>query len=50
MTLSRRAQSIGLSGIREINILLQQIPDVIRLEYGEPDFDPPEHVLSLIHI
>ena len=44
MTLSRRAQSIGLSGIREINILLQQIPDVIRLEYGEPDFDPPEHV------
>jgi len=24
--------------------LLQQIPDVIRLEYGEPDFDPPEHV------
>jgi aspartate/methionine/tyrosine aminotransferase len=44
MALSRRVQSIGLSGIREINILLQQIPDVIRLEYGEPDFSPPEHV------
>jgi len=44
MSLSSKARALGLSGIREINELLQKIPDVIRLEYGEPDFDPPEYV------
>jgi aspartate/methionine/tyrosine aminotransferase len=44
MVLSNKAQGLKLSGIREINELLQKIPDVIRLEFGEPDFDPPEHV------
>jgi len=44
MSLSIKARALGLSGIREINELLQKIPDVIRLEYGEPDFVPPENV------
>lgn len=44
MTLSEKAKSLRLSGIREINELLQRIPNVIRLEFGEPDFEPPEHV------
>lgn len=44
MSLSSKTRALGLSGIREINELLQKIPDVIRLEYGEPDFDPPEYV------
>ena len=34
---------LGLSGIREIFEKAQKIPDVIRLEFGEPDFDTPEN-------
>ena len=37
-------QSIPLSGIREIFERAQSIPDVVRLEFGEPDFDTPEHI------
>jgi aminotransferase len=35
---------ISLSGIREIFEKAQTIPDVIRLEFGEPDFDTPLHI------
>jgi len=37
---------LGLSGIREIFEKAQKIPDVIRLEFGEPDFDTPENIKS----
>jgi aspartate/methionine/tyrosine aminotransferase len=35
---------IPLSGIREIYEKAQSIPDVIRLEFGEPDFDTPAYI------
>jgi aspartate/methionine/tyrosine aminotransferase len=41
---SKRAQSLGLSGIREIFEKAQKIHDVIRLEFGEPDFDTPDNI------
>lgn len=41
---SERSQKLGLSGIREIFEKAQKIPDVIRLEFGEPDFDTPENI------
>ncbi len=41
---SRRSQTLGLSGIREIFEKAQRIPDVIRLEFGEPDFDTPSNI------
>jgi aspartate/methionine/tyrosine aminotransferase len=41
---SRRSTVLGLSGIREIFEKAQKIPDVIRLEFGEPDFDTPENI------
>ncbi|MCL4518311.1 MAG: pyridoxal phosphate-dependent aminotransferase [Thaumarchaeota archaeon] len=41
---SHRSQTLGLSGIREIFEKAQTIPDVIRLEFGEPDFDTPSNI------
>jgi aspartate/methionine/tyrosine aminotransferase len=41
---SKRSQSLGLSGIREIFEKAQKIPDIIRLEFGEPDFDTPANI------
>lgn len=35
---------IPLSGIREIFEKAQSIPGVIRLEFGEPDLDTPQHI------
>jgi aspartate/methionine/tyrosine aminotransferase len=43
---SERSKKLGLSGIREIFEKAQKIPDVIRLEFGEPDFDTPENIKS----
>jgi len=43
---SERSKQVGLSGIREIFEKAQTIPDVIRLEFGEPDFDTPENIKS----
>lgn len=43
---SRRSKSLGLSGIREIFEKAQKIPGVIRLEFGEPDFDTPDNIKS----
>ena len=34
------------SGIREIFNLVAGRDDVLHLEVGEPDFDPPEHVVE----
>ena len=41
---SHRSQALGLSGIREIFEKAQKIPDVIRLEFGESDFDTPSNI------
>lgn len=41
---SVRSQSLGLSGIRKIFEKAQNIPNVIRLEIGEPDFQTPENI------
>jgi len=41
---SKRSMKLGLSGIREIFEKAQKIPDAIRLEFGEPDFDTPENI------
>ena len=41
---SQRSSKLGLSGIREIFEKAQKIPDVIRLEFGEPDFDTPDNI------
>ena len=43
---SIRSRKLGLSGIREIFEKAQKIPGVIRLEFGEPDFDTPENIKS----
>jgi aminotransferase len=41
---SARSRKLGLSGIRVIFEKAQAIPDVIRLEFGEPDFDTPKNI------
>lgn len=41
---SKRSQKLGVSGIRVIFEKAQSIPDVIRLEFGEPDFDTPQNI------
>lgn len=46
MEVSRRSKTLGLSGIREIYEKAQKIPNVIRLEFGEPDFDTPDNIKS----
>ena len=34
------------SGIREIGALAARVPDVIRLELGDPDFATPPHIIE----
>jgi aminotransferase len=41
---SSRIKGIELSGIRVIFDLAARMPDVIRLEAGEPDFNTPRHI------
>lgn len=41
---STRSGSLGLSGIRVIFEKVAKIPDAIRLEFGEPDFDTPPNI------
>ena len=41
---SRRSGKLGVSGIRVIFEKAQTIKDVIRLEFGEPDFDTPKNI------
>jgi len=39
-----RIRSVELSGIRVIFDLAAKMPDVVRLEAGEPDFKTPKHI------
>ena len=41
---SSRTQSIPLSGIREMMDLATSIPDVLRLEIGDPNFQTPANI------
>ncbi len=41
---SARSESLGLSGIRVIFDKVSKMPDAIRLEFGEPDFDTPDNI------
>jgi len=43
---AERLKRIKLSGIRRFFALAQEIPDVINLSVGEPDFTPPIHALE----
>jgi len=43
---AERLKCIKLSGIRRFFALAQEIPDVINLSVGEPDFTPPIHALE----
>ena len=44
--LSRRADAMPRSAIREIMALAASRADVIHLEVGEPDFGTPEHIIA----
>src|SRR5262249_60258538 len=44
--LSRRADAMPGSAIREIMALAATRADVIHLEVGEPDFGTPEHIIT----
>ncbi|MEM1564219.1 MAG: pyridoxal phosphate-dependent aminotransferase [Candidatus Bathyarchaeia archaeon] len=43
---AERLKNIKPSGIRRFFSLAQEIPDVINLSIGEPDFTPPRHALE----
>jgi aminotransferase len=43
---ANRLKHIKPSGIRRFFTLAQEMPDVINLSVGEPDFTPPKHVLD----
>jgi aminotransferase len=43
---AKRLKSIKPSGIRRFFALAQELPDIINLSVGEPDFVPPKHVLE----
>jgi aspartate/methionine/tyrosine aminotransferase len=43
---AERLKRIKLSGIRRFFALAQEMPDVINLSVGEPDFTPPMHALE----
>jgi len=43
---AERLKRIKISGIRRFFALAQEMPDVINLSVGEPDFTPPRHALA----
>jgi len=43
---AERLKCIKSSGIRRFFTLAREIPDIISLNVGEPDFTPPKHVLD----
>jgi len=43
---AERLKSIKPSGIRRFFSLAREMPDVINLSVGEPDFTPPKHALD----
>ena len=46
--LAQRTGRLHLSGIREMMAAAAKIPDVIRLEVGEPDFETPAYILDAV--
>ena len=42
--LSSRTHEVGWSGIRIMFALADEIPDVVNLGIGQPDFDTPEFI------
>ena len=45
-TVSTRIDGIPRSGIRGVMELALQLPDVVRLEIGDPDFPTPAHIVE----
>lgn len=43
---AQRLRNLKISGIRRLFALTREMPDVINLGIGEPDFSPPQHVLE----
>jgi len=43
---AKRLKGVKRSGIRRFFAAAQEIPDVINLSVGEPDFTPPKHALE----
>ena len=43
---AKKLKNIKPSGIRRLFALTHNMPDLINLGIGEPDFTPPEHVLE----
>jgi aminotransferase len=43
---AERLKNVKLSGIRRFFALTKEIPDIINLNVGEPDFTPPLHALD----
>ena len=48
--LSNTIVTIPPSGIRKFFDIVSEMEGAISLGVGEPDFDTPWHILSLIHI
>jgi aspartate/methionine/tyrosine aminotransferase len=46
--LAQRTAKLQLSGIRKMMALAAKMPDVIRLEVGEPDFDTPAYICAAV--
>ena len=44
--ISRRAQEVPWSGIRQMFELAAKVPDAINLAVGQPDFDTPCHIVK----
>jgi aspartate aminotransferase len=48
--ISERARAVEPQGIREMfDLAAEQDGDLVHLEFGEPDFDTPEHVVAAAH-
>ncbi len=46
MILSERTKVVKLSPIREIFEMASKVPDLVRLEVGQPDFNTPQHIID----
>ncbi|WP_135366567.1 pyridoxal phosphate-dependent aminotransferase [Halosimplex halophilum] len=47
---SERARAVEPQGIREMfDLAAEQDGDLVHLEFGEPDFDTPDHVVAAAH-
>lgn len=43
---AERVKNLKVSGIRRFFAAAQEIPNVVNLSVGEPDFSPPKHILE----